>query len=133
MKGIYVLVIELKRDVSISVGKLGSLHFDRGLYAYVGSAQVALEKRIARHLKKKKALFWHIDYLLQETDSRILKVFTRYGPKSDECNVAAKIAEHGEAVKGFGCSDCSCSSHLFHLNDYDFLLKFMTCFALPNP
>lgn len=133
MKGIYVLVIELSRNVSISVGKLGPLHFDKGLYAYVGSAQVALEKRIERHFRKKKALFWHIDYLLQETDSRILRVFTRCAPKSDECRVASKIAEHGEAVKGFGCSDCGCSSHLFHLNDYDFLFKFLNCFVLPNP
>ena len=133
MKGIYVLVVELSKDVSISVGKLGTFHFDKGLYAYVGSAQVALEKRIERHQRKTKALFWHIDYLLQDPFSRILIVFTRCGPKSDECRVAVKIAEHGEAVKGFGCSDCGCSSHLYHLNDYDFLFKFMNCFALPNP
>lgn len=133
MKGIYVLVIELSKNENIAVGKLGTLHFEKGLYAYVGSAQVALEKRIERHLRNKKPLFWHIDYLLQDPFSRILRVFTKCGPKSDECRVAAKIAEHGEAVTGFGCSDCNCNSHLFHLSGYAFLLKFMNCFAPPNP
>ncbi len=133
MKGVYVLIIDLSKNDNIAVGKLGTLHFDKGLYAYIGSAQVALEKRIERHLRKNKPLFWHIDYLLQNPFSRIIGVFTKSGPKSDECIVAAKIAEHGQSITGFGCSDCRCKSHLFYLSDYAFLLKFMNWFASPNP
>jgi len=36
-KGSYVLVIEVKDDGEMKVGKLGVIRFNRGYYAYVGS------------------------------------------------------------------------------------------------
>ena len=76
-KGIYVLIILVNKNISVNVGALGSVNFERGLYAYVGSAQNNLEKRIERHLRKAKRKFWHIDYLLENSRVKVLKVFCK--------------------------------------------------------
>ena len=133
LKGIYILIIQLQRNSDITVGKLGTLHFPKGLYAYVGSAQVALEKRIERHLRKEKKLFWHIDYLLQNSTAKILEIFMKTASKREECTFAKQIATRSETVAGFGCSDCSCRSHLIRVSHYDFLRGFMRLQNEPNP
>lgn len=133
LNGVYVLIIHLSIDSDVSVGKLGTINFSRGIYAYVGSAQTALEKRIARHLRKEKSVFWHIDYLLQDPNVKILKVFTKAADKQEECKIAKKIAAKGENVECFGCSGCSCTSHLVRINNYSFLHKLMQEYALPKP
>jgi Uri superfamily endonuclease len=133
LNGVYVLIIQLSIGSDVSVGKLGTIIFSRGIYAYVGSAQTALEKRIARHLRKEKRVFWHIDHLLQDPNAKILKVFTKVADKQEECIIAKKIVAKGETVEGFGCSDCICTSHLVRINDYSFLYKLMQEYALPRP
>ncbi len=115
-KGIYVLVISISVDTRIDVGALGSIDFVKGLYAYVGSAQGDLEKRVQRHLRKAKQKFWHIDYLLDDDKVQVLKVFRKEAGKPDECKVAKKINRKGFPIKRFGSSDCKCVSHLFRLN-----------------
>jgi Uri superfamily endonuclease len=95
------------------------------LYAYVGSAQKSLEKRIERHLGRTKRKFWHIDYLLNDDSVEVLKVFYKNVGKSEECKVANKIGERCVPTKGFGSSDCKCQSHLFKVEDYQFLREFM--------
>ena len=67
LKGTYCLIIQLKKDSRIEIGKLGLLNFDKGYYVYVGSALNSLEARLERHLKTEKKLFWHVDYLLAES------------------------------------------------------------------
>jgi Uri superfamily endonuclease len=132
LNGIYVLIIQLSSHANVIVGKLGTLHFTEGSFAYVGSAQVALEKRIERHLRKEKRVFWHIDYLLQNHSANILKAFTKTAEKQEECVVAKRIAAKGKAVASFGCSDCRCTSHLFRIRDYYFLSGFMQEYNVPN-
>lgn len=85
MKGIYILIIQFNKNVNVTVGKLGKLPFQKGIYAYVGSAQTNLEKRIQRHQRKEKQTFWHIDYLLQSPNSKIVKVFYKTAEKTEEC------------------------------------------------
>jgi len=126
VKGVYVLVISVGKGFRVNVGALGSIFFEKGLYAYVGSAQNGLERRVQRHLRKTKKKFWHIDYLLDDDAVRIVKVFCKEAEKSEECKIARKLSERGIAVKRFGCSDCGCVSHLFRVNDYDFLRDFMS-------
>jgi len=75
VKGVYVLIISLAKDVNVKVGALGKIDFKKGTYAYVGSAQTNLLKRVERHLRKAKRRFWHIDYLLCNSNAKILKVF----------------------------------------------------------
>jgi Uri superfamily endonuclease len=53
-KGIYILVVSVSKDINVNVGTLGSVNFEKGLYAYVGSAQNNWGKRIERHLRKTK-------------------------------------------------------------------------------
>ncbi len=114
IKGSYVLLVELSRSAEITVGKLGRVRFKKGFYAYVGSAMGGLEKRIGRHLSKEKKLHWHIDYLLDAVETRVVKVFRFESVKRLECGIAGKLSEKLEPVPGFGCSDCGCRSHLFY-------------------
>jgi len=114
MKGIYCLVIFLKNEKEIRIGKK-SISFPKGYYCYVGSALNNLEKRIDRHLRKKKKFHWHIDYFLKEakiTGFRIKKYF------EDECWVSKQIEKIGGIIimKGFGSSDCSCKTHLYYFS-----------------
>ncbi len=110
----------------MQVGALGKLTFKKGAYAYVGSAQNNLEKRVSRHLRREKRKFWHIDYLLGSNTVKVIAVFHKQADKTGECAVAKAIGEKNEAVTGFGCSDCGCKSHLFRIEDYGFLREF-TC------
>jgi Uri superfamily endonuclease len=112
-------------SVSVDVGALGAVNFERGLYAYVGSAQNALEKRVARHLGKVKRKFWHIDYLLDNVGAKVLKIFWKEAEKLEECQISTKVKERGISISGFGSSDCKCESHLFRIEDSGFLGEFM--------
>lgn len=125
VKGVYVLVISVNRNIKINVGALGKVSFDKGLYAYVGSAQNSLEKRIGRHLRKSKQKFWHIDYLLDSDGVRVMAVFQTETGKQAECGIAGKISLKGMPVDRFGSSDCECKSHLFKIKNYQFLRGFM--------
>ncbi len=117
MKGIYILVVSVGIDIRIAVGSLGSVFFDKGLYAYVGSAQNHLEKRIQRHLRKDKRMFWHIDYLLESDSVEVMGFFRKEASKSEECRVAGELLKVAVPVVDFGSSDCRCMSHLFRFGD----------------
>jgi Uri superfamily endonuclease len=113
MRGAYVLVLKLEIDSNIPVGKLGDVHFQRGYYAYVGSAMGGF-MRVRRHFKVASGINttrrWHIDYLLPRSSV----LFAVLLPSDDaiECLLARSIGELGRGIPGFGCSDCKCSSHL---------------------
>jgi len=111
MKGTYLLILELLDDVSIQIGKLGFFEFQKGCYVYVGSGLNGLEQRIRRHLREKKKIHWHIDYFLPF--ARIVEVFYKESARREECEFAKELAKDFRGVPGFGCSDCSCQSHLF--------------------
>jgi Uri superfamily endonuclease len=112
MKGTYVLLAKLEKDRAMKIGSLGSLHFRKGFYAYAGSGMNSLEKRIERHLKRRKRIFWHIDYFLQK--ARIVKIFFLKARSRNECETARALAGRFAGIRGFGCSDCGCESHLFY-------------------
>ncbi|MFQ5330139.1 MAG: DNA/RNA nuclease SfsA [Thermodesulfobacteriota bacterium] len=110
--GCYLLILRLRKEAVIEVGKLGKVRFREGYYTYVGSARKSLSKRVERHRRLRKRLFWHIDYLRSVAEFHtVLPIRT-----SDdlECEVAGAVKEvaTGE-VTGFGASDCSCPAHLF--------------------
>jgi len=125
MKGIYVLVVCIERNINVRVGKLGSLRFEKGLYAYVGSAQNNLQKRVRRHLGREKKKFWHIDFLLDNLHVKVLQVFYRNVERFEECRIAKELGKEGVAVPDFGSSDCRCKSHLFKVQGDDFLRDYM--------
>ena len=119
MKGSYVLLIELKENTNINVGKLGKRFFKKGFYAYVGSALNGLEQRIQRHLRCDKRIFWHIDYLLRYGE--VKSVFYKESSEKEECKIADKMKNNLHFIPGFGSSDCNCKSHLFYGSKRDIL------------
>ena len=125
MKGIYVLIISVRRNTRLEIGAMGIVAFERGIYAYVGSAQNNMEKRLARHLKSVKKKFWHIDYLLTSPAVAVRRIFTCEAAKTEECRLADLLRKRGSAVTGFGSSDCKCKSHLFKIRNYEFLKEYM--------
>ena len=123
LKGVYTLIISLKTDTSLRIGKLGLHTFPSGTYTYTGSAMgmgaLSLEGRIKRHLRKNKKMKWHIDYLLNSDNVQIRSVIYAETNEKFECKVSQEI-EKLEAshvlVKRFGASDCKegCQAHLHY-------------------
>ncbi len=115
--GIYTILLALRRPQEIEVGSLGAISFAAGYYAYTGSARGSGGcKRVDRHIRLTQGIVstrrWHIDYLLPNTEFQ--KVFITRTTRDLECKIASTIAERLKSVKGFGCTDCRCSSHLHH-------------------
>jgi Uri superfamily endonuclease len=123
LNAVYVLIIRLEKTKAIKIGSVGEQVFQKGMYAYTGSAQSNFHKRIERHLRRKKKLFWHIDYLLNNENTIVLKIFFKLGIKKGECNLAGLISKKGKAIPRFGSSDCKCKSHLIRIEDFEFLEK----------
>ncbi|MDK2795751.1 MAG: hypothetical protein PWQ22_1465 [Archaeoglobaceae archaeon] len=100
----YVLVLYNEKHRRIEVGKLNAIDFEPGFYYYVGSAKRL--SRVKRHFGEKKKK-WHIDYI-----SEVFEVLGAVLFDLQECELAKKI--NLPKIKGFGCSDCNCDSHLFY-------------------
>lgn len=104
--------------MKIKIGKvLGEIKFKKGCYLYVGSAMNSLEKRVQRHLSNDKKKHWHIDYLLLNNSSNIEKVIVNISNKKMECKLSKLISEDEKIIPKFGCSDCSCPSHLIYFEN----------------
>ncbi len=116
--GTYTLLIYVEKPLRVAIGRLGVFSFKQGFYAYVGSALNSLKARVERHVRKKGAKFWHIDFLLRREGVYILEVFFSFTKAKFECKVASMVK--GEVVvRRFGSSDCKCPTHLFYLgNDF---------------
>jgi len=125
LKGIYVLIIQINQAIQPKIGALGELTLTEGLYAYVGSAQNNLELRVARHQRREKRLFWHIDYLLNNEAARVIAVYYKPGCKTAECKIASLLEANAQPIAGFGSSDCHCGSHLFQAQNFDFLREYV--------
>ncbi|PVX26802.1 MAG: DUF123 domain-containing protein [Candidatus Bathyarchaeum sp.] len=133
--GVYILMLFLSKEVELTIGKLGKQRFSRGYYMYTGSAlgkgATSLKHRIARHLRKEKRLFWHIDYFLADENVSVEAVIVAQTSKRLECNVNSHIKNMSAAkvlVNGFGASDCAknCGSHLLYfpeIEDADCLVR----------
>lgn len=110
--GDYMIVLQMEEDSTITVGSLGDIRFPKGYYVYVGGARKNLDQRIAHHKALRKRRHWHMDYL------RNACRFTGAIPIRTKEDLEHKLAEalSGIAdwtIPGFGCTDCSCKSHLF--------------------
>ncbi|MFC1871119.1 DUF123 domain-containing protein [Chloroflexota bacterium] len=110
-KGSYILLITLPETQTLRIGSRRVIHFQRGYYAYVGSAMGGFNPRLSRHLKENKNNHWHIDYLLQKASISGIIICTT-GDRL-ECTIARALSARFSAVPGFGSSDCRCPSHLF--------------------
>ena len=114
-KGIYCLVFK-NPACTVSVGALGPVSFRPGWHVYVGSALgsgglARLERHVALSHTRNRRPKWHVDWL--STNLHFSLQATVHAVTGDrlECHLAEAIG--GGIVPGFGCSDCSCRSHLF--------------------
>ena len=126
--GIYTLLLFLSKQVTLTIGKLGKQRFPMGYYTYTGSAlgkgASSLKHRIARHLRKEKRRFWHIDYLLADENVSVEAVIVAETNENMECKTNQHIKTIMGAkvqVKGFGASDCrkNCESHLLYFPEIE--------------
>jgi sugar fermentation stimulation protein A len=128
MTGVYTLLLFLSQEVTLDIGKLGTQRFPEGYYTYTGSAlgkgSSSLKHRIARHLRREKRKFWHIDYLLADENVSVEAVIVAETNEDMECNINSYMKSiHGATVQvtGFGASDCkkNCGSHLVHFPEIE--------------
>ena len=111
----YQLFIIVTKEIELKVGKLGKFIFPIGSYVYTGSAKKNIDKRIERHLSKKKNLHWHIDYLINSDAVQIINIKKS---QMTECSLNKKTKGR-IIIDGFGSSDCNlcCGSHLKYLGN----------------
>ena len=114
--GAYILILRLPEDRTITIGSMGNLFFPKGYYLYTGSARKNLAKRLERHIRKRKNLFWHIDYLREAADHCLALPFrTEDDLEHDLAEAMSRITPR--SVPRFGASDCHCASHLFAMDE----------------
>lgn len=126
IKGSYVLILWLASAKDVKVGKLGTISFAQGFYAYVGSAMgFAGFKRVERHLDvsagRRKTQKWHVDYLL--TVSEVIETIEIVTQERIECGIAQNLGKNPSlaCIESFGSSDCRCRSHLFYSDRFSVL------------
>jgi endonuclease-3 len=131
MKGSYSLLIRVTETKKVVVGSLGTVEFSPGFYVYNGSAfGPGGLKRVQRHRDKSgegTSPHWHVDYLLVQNCSDIVEVF-KEKDSDHECGLSSEMSEAFASVQGFGCSDCSCGSHLFYSEDRKSVMDFLERF-----
>jgi sugar fermentation stimulation protein A len=117
-RGAYLVLMNLKRDRTVKVGKLGKIRFRKGHYIYVGSAMANLSKRIERHRRLRKKMHWHLDYLRPHVE--FVAGLPVLSSDDLECAMAGDLKKLAEEVADFGASDCRCRSHLFRMEGSPF-------------
>jgi Uri superfamily endonuclease len=112
--GTYALILRSDSSACAQIGCWGRLNVRPGYYNYVGSAfgPGGVFARVSRHCRDSKSRYWHIDYLREF--ATLASVWYSYAPVHLEHRWAQVLAglDGIEAVKGFGCSDCNCDTHL---------------------
>ena len=115
-------MLRCRRAGAVVVGSLGSMSIEPAVYLYVGSAfgPGGLAARLTRHVSRRKAQRWHIDYLRPRTSL----VCAWFSPSSAhlEHDWAARALALRTAwipLPRFGASDCRCPGHLIRFPDSD--------------
>ena len=131
--GAYLLLVELKAALD-----LGRFRIEPGELVYLGSAKRGFGPRLLRHASRlagpphpalaafqarfprtrgnKRALFWHIDRLLEAEPARLAGALLFPG-ESEALLLPRLLALGAEAAAlGFGASDSRAKSHLFFLS-----------------
>lgn len=110
--GVYLVILQVERSIRIEIGAMGERIFPAGYYVYIGSAKKHLTARLERHKRLRKKMHWHIDYLRQQAKVTATVPIRTSAPLEHSLAAAVQAVSEG-SVPGFGCTDCSCRSHLF--------------------
>jgi Uri superfamily endonuclease len=115
--GTYALVLYSESDTVIQAGRRHRMNVEPGYYIYTGSAfgPGGVRARVTRHCRGGTSRHWHIDYLREAVTP--LYAWYSLEPVNLEHDRARALSEMAvvSPVKGFGCTDCRCFSHLFHM------------------
>lgn len=109
--GAYVLLVEIAQEVVVRLPRRPEAVLAPGRYLYCGSAcgPGGIAARVSRHMRRDKAVRWHIDRLTEAGSVLGAWVF----PNGNECALVARLSVLPVPMTGFGSTDCrSCASHL---------------------
>ena len=111
--GAYALLVRLRTPCNPGIRSLADRTLAPGLYIYCGSAYGSggLRARVARHLRSRKPVHWHVDRLTGY--GQIEGIAVCIG--GHECDLVDAFMARGASVAlaGFGSSDCGrCPAHL---------------------
>ena len=121
-KGAYILVMEIPKACNIAIGSIGRVDVNPGYYLYAGSGMNGLSSRISRHLRKKKKLHWHVDFLRQVAGK--VKAYPIRTPQYIEEELVLALEQvFSPVLHGFGASDSNLGTHLFYSPSDPFLTK----------
>lgn len=113
--GSYAVILTNNTRKTIPVGRRGQLDIEPGYYLYVGSAfgSGGLRARVGRHSRSDKPMRWHIDYVRSHMSFH--EAWYSKRPTNQEHDWAGLLQAQPEflPLKGIGCSDCNCETHLF--------------------
>ena len=77
-----------------------------------------LEARLARHRRRRKKLWWHIDYLLRQAELvDVVAIPTSRRVECERNRSVLSLPGAGVVAAGFGASDCNCVTHLARLGE----------------
>lgn len=114
--GTYALILRSRSPVKAQIGRLLQIDLELGYYIYVGSAfgPGGVQARVLRHCRRRKLHHWHIDYLSEFLSPH--GAWYSHDISRLEHQWAEVLFDMSgmSSIQGFGCSDCKCSSHLFH-------------------
>lgn len=114
--GTYALILQNHTTANIQIGRWRAIDIRPGYYTYIGSAfgLGGVQARVSRHCRTDKPKHWHIDYLRAYVTT--VGVWVSYETERLEHQWAQTLLDKNEIIPipGFGCSDCRCTSHLFH-------------------
>ena len=114
--GTYLLLLECNNKLELPIGKLGKIVTEPGYYLYVGSAfgPGGIQARVRHHQRIASRPHWHIDYL--RTIAGLVDAWCVYGCRCEHEWAHSLIQNDAATVplKGFGSSDCDCTTHLFY-------------------
>ncbi|MFX0015109.1 MAG: DUF123 domain-containing protein [Promethearchaeota archaeon] len=123
-QGVYVIVLKIVHPYVIDTKRFKWI-LKAGYYLYFGSARgktsTSLENRLARHFRFQKKIFWHIDYITSNSDTKIINAFYSVKPDITECSAFQEFKQNFQDViiiPNFGSTDCKsyCGGHLFFLS-----------------
>ena len=113
LPGAYVLAVDVVKPVKVAIRGQPATRLGPGRYLYCGSAwgPGGLKARLARHMRRGKAVRWHIDRLTETGVVAGAWIF----PGGKECDLVAALSKLPVPIEGFGSTDCSrCRSHLLY-------------------
>ncbi|UCG90677.1 MAG: DUF123 domain-containing protein [Candidatus Heimdallarchaeota archaeon] len=138
-QGVYVLVFERICSLLIEISRFKWL-LKSEFYLYFGSARgktsTSLEKRLGRHFKGQKKIFWHIDNVTSHSDTKMISAYYTTTTGLTECSALQGFVQNfhnTEIIQNFGSSDCKakCGGHLvFFSSNWAVLIDLENYFIL---